>query len=141
MTRTTLELASPLQTSSRRQSLSDVVSLRLIDIITIHLQSHDLGQRHNLVDSRLHRYCLKPLEVTFDNAFRPNLLPSRREGSLGDLFPPIFDYLGVDKDMEVMFPKLSENKTGPFMASRWLIGCFNDISEHKFAKICDHKQC
>ncbi|GBO15826.1 hypothetical protein AVEN_211407-1 [Araneus ventricosus] len=89
----------------------------LIDIITNHLQSHDLGQRHNLVDRRLYSYCLKSLEVTFDNAFRPKLLPSRSEGSLGDFFPPIFDYLGVDKDMEVMFPKLSENKTGLFMVS------------------------
>ncbi|GBN35082.1 hypothetical protein AVEN_60475-1 [Araneus ventricosus] len=38
---------------------------------------HDLGQRHNLIDYRLHRYCLKPLKVTFDNALRPKLLPSR----------------------------------------------------------------
>ncbi|GBM68453.1 hypothetical protein AVEN_5172-1 [Araneus ventricosus] len=69
-----------------------VVFLNLIDII-FHLQSHDLGQRHNFVQCRLHRYCLRsdlrsgngdvmwrssssgryclrPFKVTFDNALR-----------------------------------------------------------------------
>ncbi|GBL88095.1 hypothetical protein AVEN_133742-1 [Araneus ventricosus] len=43
-----------------------VAFLKLIDI-SFALQSHDLDQRHNLVDCRVHRYCLIPLKVTFDN--------------------------------------------------------------------------
>ncbi|GBM45991.1 hypothetical protein AVEN_82157-1, partial [Araneus ventricosus] len=54
------------------------VFLKLINII-FHLQSLDLGQRHNPINCRLHRNCLKPLNVTFDNAHQPELLPSRRQ--------------------------------------------------------------
>ncbi|GBM09697.1 hypothetical protein AVEN_186404-1 [Araneus ventricosus] len=57
---------------------------KLMDIIVIHLQSHYLSQRHTLVDYRLHSYCLKPLKVTFDNAFRRKLLPGRSQSSLSD---------------------------------------------------------
>ncbi|GBN56897.1 hypothetical protein AVEN_46554-1 [Araneus ventricosus] len=93
-----------------------VVVLKLIDII-FHFQSHDFDQRHNLVDCRLHRYCLKPLKVIFDNVLRSKLLPSRSESSLGDPFPCIFDHLEAGNDVEVMFPKLSESKTGQFIVS------------------------
>ncbi|GBM27480.1 hypothetical protein AVEN_205267-1 [Araneus ventricosus] len=65
---------------------------KLIDIILIHLQS--LRQRLCLaVDYRHHRNCLKPLKVTFDNAFRPKLIPSRSEVSLGNPFSRSFDHL------------------------------------------------
>ncbi|GBM49168.1 hypothetical protein AVEN_148088-1 [Araneus ventricosus] len=57
--------------------LLTIVFLRFIYIIS-HLQSHDLGQRHHLIDGRLHRYYLDSLKVTFDNAARPKLLPRRR---------------------------------------------------------------
>ncbi|GBO30774.1 hypothetical protein AVEN_239731-1, partial [Araneus ventricosus] len=94
---------------------------KLIDIIAIHRQSPDLGQRRYLIDYRLLRvlsqtykchirqhsltkaptvsdfsmsdsttlsdqsssgYCLRPLNVTFNNTLRQKLLPSRSEGSL-----------------------------------------------------------
>ncbi|GBM20665.1 hypothetical protein AVEN_230247-1 [Araneus ventricosus] len=55
------------------------------------LSTSSRGQRYNLVDYRYHRYCLKPLKVTFDNTLRSKLLPCRSEGSLGDLLPRIFD--------------------------------------------------
>ncbi|GBN74579.1 hypothetical protein AVEN_137737-1 [Araneus ventricosus] len=63
---------------------------KFIDIIVIPMQSLDLGQRRNLVDYRLHRYCLKPFKVIFDNALRPKLLTSRNEVSLGNFFPMYF---------------------------------------------------
>ncbi|GBO34228.1 hypothetical protein AVEN_104905-1, partial [Araneus ventricosus] len=47
----------------------------------------------NFVVCRLHRYCLKPYEVPFDNVLLSKFLRSRSEGSLGDLFPRIFDHL------------------------------------------------
>ncbi|GBM56426.1 hypothetical protein AVEN_56111-1 [Araneus ventricosus] len=90
------------------------VFLKLIDII---FHSHELGQRHNLVDCRLHKYCLKPLKVTFGNALRPMLLPSRSEGSLCGPFRSIFDYLDAGKDVVVINPKLFESKTGTFIVS------------------------
>ncbi|GBM19039.1 hypothetical protein AVEN_172505-1 [Araneus ventricosus] len=86
----------------RHQFLAGVFH-ELIDVI-IHLQSHNLSPRHNLVDCRLRSYCLKPHEVTFDNAFRPKILPSRSEGSLGDPIPRIFDHLAARNDVEVIFP-------------------------------------
>ncbi|GBM35711.1 hypothetical protein AVEN_58397-1 [Araneus ventricosus] len=52
---------------------------KLIDVILIRLLSIDLGQTNNHVDYRLHRYCLKALKVTFDNAVRLTLLPSRNK--------------------------------------------------------------
>ncbi|GBL73812.1 hypothetical protein AVEN_163345-1 [Araneus ventricosus] len=89
--------------------------LKLIDIVLIYPQSHDLSQRHNLIDCRLHRYSLKSIKITFDNAFRPKLLPSRSEGSLDEPFLRIFDHLETSNDVEVLFPKLSESKTVPSM--------------------------
>ncbi|GBN25391.1 hypothetical protein AVEN_186034-1 [Araneus ventricosus] len=47
---------------------SGVQFRKLIDNILIHPQFHGLGQRHNLVDNRLHRYCFKPSKAAFDNA-------------------------------------------------------------------------
>ncbi|GBM49340.1 hypothetical protein AVEN_148669-1 [Araneus ventricosus] len=86
-----------------------VLFLKLIDIILIHLQSHDLGQRHNLVDYRPHRYCLKPLKVTLDNVLRTKLLPSRSESSLGDPFPLLFDQLEKGNAVEVQkIPRISK---------------------------------
>ncbi|GBM14070.1 hypothetical protein AVEN_209959-1 [Araneus ventricosus] len=74
---------------------------------------HHCGQRHNHLVCRLHGYCLIHLKVTFDNALQPKLLPSRSEGSFRDVFSIIFQ-----NDVEVIFPKLPENKSGgPFMVS------------------------
>ncbi|GBN39990.1 hypothetical protein AVEN_46597-1 [Araneus ventricosus] len=44
------------------------------------------------------------------------------------------------QDLEVIFPKFSEIKIGPFMGSLWSIGRFNNMSEQKFEKIRDHKR-
>ncbi|GBN38095.1 hypothetical protein AVEN_191518-1 [Araneus ventricosus] len=79
----------------------------LIDIIVIHCQSHDIGQRLDLVGSRL-----KYLKVTLGNAHWPKFLPSRSEGSLGNSFPCIFDQLEAGNNIEVIFQKLSEREIG-----------------------------
>ncbi|GBO39908.1 hypothetical protein AVEN_146831-1 [Araneus ventricosus] len=101
---------------------------------------HDFSQRHNAVDYRLQRYFFKSLKVTFGNALRPKFLPSRSEGSQGDPFSRIFNHLETGNDVEVIFSKLCESKTDPFMVPLWLIGRFNNIFEHKFGKMCYHKR-
>ncbi|GBO41039.1 hypothetical protein AVEN_239978-1 [Araneus ventricosus] len=83
--------------------LLTVLYHKLIDIILIRLLSIDLGQTNNLVDYRLHRYCLKALKVAFDNAVRLTLLPSRSEGSLSNSFPRIFNKIEAGIDVEMIF--------------------------------------
>ncbi|GBM11551.1 hypothetical protein AVEN_8130-1 [Araneus ventricosus] len=89
--------------------------LKLIDII-FHLQSHALRQRHNFIDNGFHGHYLK---LTLDNTLR--LRPNRSEGSLGDTSPGIFDQVKQGKDVEVIFPKPSEIKTGLFIKAHWSI--------------------
>ncbi|GBM72312.1 hypothetical protein AVEN_228477-1, partial [Araneus ventricosus] len=89
--------------------------------------SPDLGQRRNLVDYRFHRvlsrtpqchtgYCLRLLNATqgtvSDSSMSQStqLLPSRSEGSHGNLFPYIFHHFEAGNDVEVIFPIFSESK-------------------------------
>ncbi|GBM91217.1 hypothetical protein AVEN_211509-1 [Araneus ventricosus] len=62
-------------------------NFQFIDIILIHLQSHNLGQRHDVVDCRLHRQCLKSLKVTFENALQQGRHVYR---DCGTTAPPTF---------------------------------------------------
>ncbi|GBO04892.1 hypothetical protein AVEN_255949-1 [Araneus ventricosus] len=84
---------------------------------------------------------LKPLKGTFFNALRPKLLPSRSEGSLGGApFPSNFYHLEASNVVEMIHPKLPENKTRGFFMVSWWFNCrFTDFSEYKFGKMCDHK--
>ncbi|GBN62496.1 hypothetical protein AVEN_161547-1 [Araneus ventricosus] len=65
-------------------------------------QFHDSSQRLNFIDCRLHRYCLKPPKVTFNNALQSNLLQRRSEGSHGDpshVFSMIFKRITMQSDI------------------------------------------
>ncbi|GBN07441.1 Dehydrogenase/reductase SDR family member 11 [Araneus ventricosus] len=55
---------------------------KLIDTISLRLQSPDLGQRRNLVGYRLLRYCLRFLNVAFENTLKPKILPCKSGTSL-----------------------------------------------------------
>ncbi|GBM73571.1 hypothetical protein AVEN_140208-1 [Araneus ventricosus] len=81
-----------------------------MDIYFVHLQSHDLRQRHNLFDYILLRYYLNLFKVTFNNTLKQKLLTSTSEGSLGNPFPCILYHLQMGTDVEVIFPKLFEVK-------------------------------
>ncbi|GBM07582.1 hypothetical protein AVEN_230021-1 [Araneus ventricosus] len=96
--------------SCRSSNLRTWLFHKITDIILLLLQSHDLRQRHNLVDYKLHSYCLKPLKVTFDNVLRSKLLSRKSKVSFSNPFASIFDQLEASNGVEVIFPKLSDNK-------------------------------
>ncbi|GBM58487.1 hypothetical protein AVEN_212747-1 [Araneus ventricosus] len=85
--------------------------LKLIDII-FHLQYLGWPDTISLTAGST-EYCLRLLNVAFANNFRPKLLPSRSEDSLGNPFPCIFDHFEARKNVEVLSLKFSENKVGP----------------------------
>ncbi|GBN65358.1 hypothetical protein AVEN_131407-1, partial [Araneus ventricosus] len=68
------------------------------------------------------------LQSYIQHAVRPNLLPSRSKGCLGNAFCRIFDHLEADYNVEVMLLKLPENQKTIFFDSNE-ISKPNSVSE------------
>ncbi|GBO30587.1 hypothetical protein AVEN_267425-1 [Araneus ventricosus] len=87
---------------------------KLIDIIAIHLQSPDLGQRHDLVNYRIRRVTVSDSLMPNSTALSdPKRLPRRNEDSLGNPFPCIFYHFEAGNDVEMIFLIFSESKVVP----------------------------
>ncbi|GBL97103.1 hypothetical protein AVEN_254139-1 [Araneus ventricosus] len=96
-----------------------VVFLKFSDII-FQLQLYDLVQRHNLVDSRLHSSIgtvSSPSKSHSTALFGESFYQAEVSILLVTPYPRIFDHLETSNDAKVIFPKLSESQTGPFMVS------------------------
>ncbi|GBM05108.1 hypothetical protein AVEN_210815-1 [Araneus ventricosus] len=58
-------------------------------------------------------YCLRLLNVAFDNTLRSKLLPAEVKALLVISFPCIFDHFEAGNDVEVIFLIFSKSKVGP----------------------------